>query len=52
MNLKVRVLREKNDELKEEIASGAPSERKIFELAQSQAKREAMIGSTKYVYLY
>ena len=31
--------------LQEEIKSGAPSERKIFELAQMQAKREAAIGA-------
>lgn len=36
-------------ELEEEIFSGAPQERKIFELAQSQAKREATHGLHKYV---
>eukprot|EP00598_Pedospumella_elongata_P001101 CAMPEP_0184981342 /NCGR_PEP_ID=MMETSP1098-20130426/11106_1 /TAXON_ID=89044 /ORGANISM="Spumella elongata, Strain CCAP 955/1" /LENGTH=958 /DNA_ID=CAMNT_0027504899 /DNA_START=60 /DNA_END=2939 /DNA_ORIENTATION=- len=40
----VRVLSTKNQELLEEINSGAPTERKIFELATSQAKRENMHG--------
>lgn len=30
--------------LTDEISSGAPSERRIFELAQSQARREATLG--------
>ncbi len=40
----VRLLSAKVAELQEEISSGAPSERKIFELAKSQAKREATHG--------
>lgn len=40
----VRVLSSKVQSLQEEIASGAPSERRIFELAQVQAKREATFG--------
>ena len=36
-----RVLSLKVSELKAEISSGAPSERRIFELAQVQAKRDA-----------
>ncbi len=40
----VRLLSAKVAELHEEITSGAPSERKIFELAQSQARREATHG--------
>lgn len=39
-------LRSKVSSLKDEIASGSPSERKIFELAQSQANREATIGAS------
>ncbi|CAE7579105.1 Gcc1, partial [Symbiodinium microadriaticum] len=39
----LRLLRAKVDELKEEIASGNPTERKIFELAKSQADRDAAI---------
>ncbi len=38
----VNVMSAKIQELSHEISSGAPSERKIFELAQSQAKRDAM----------
>ena len=37
-------LRTKNEELVIEIKSGAPSERRIFELAEVQAKREAVHG--------
>ena len=37
-------LRTKNEELVTEIKSGAPSERRIFELAEVQAKREAVHG--------
>jgi chromosome segregation ATPase len=40
----VRLLTAKVAEQHDEITSGAPSERKIFELAQSQAKREATHG--------
>lgn len=40
----VRVLSAKVQELQEEISSGAPTERKIFELALSQAKRESLHG--------
>lgn len=40
----VRLLSARVAELQEEISSGAPSERKIFELAQSQARREATHG--------
>eukprot|EP01036_Dinobryon_divergens_P033198 gene33198-42929_t len=40
----VRHLSAKVAALNDEISSGAPSERKIFELAQSQAKREATFG--------
>ena len=40
----VRVLSKKNTELQTEIASGAPNERRIFELAQVQARRDAMYG--------
>jgi hypothetical protein len=40
----VRVLSQKVQELQDEIKSGAPSERKIFELAQVQSKREALHG--------
>ena len=36
----IRLLNEKIEVLSAEIRSGAPSERKIFEIAQSQAKRE------------
>ena len=34
----------KNIELQAEISSGAPNERRIFELAQSQARRDALYG--------
>ena len=37
-------LKAKNEELVSEIKSGAPSERRIFELAEVQAKREAVHG--------
>jgi hypothetical protein len=40
----VRVLSNRVKELQSEINSGAPSERKIFELAQLQAKRDALHG--------
>ena len=40
----VRLLSAKNDELQVEINSGAPNERRIFELAELQAKREAIYG--------
>ena len=39
------LLSAKVSSLTEEIASGAPNERRIFELAQSQARREAEQGS-------
>jgi chromosome segregation ATPase len=42
----INELRSKVSSLKDEIASGSPSERKIFELAQSQANREATIGAS------
>jgi hypothetical protein len=38
----IRQLTLKINQLEEEIFSGAPSERKIFELAQAQAKRESI----------
>ena len=37
-------LKAKNEELVSEIKSGAPSDRRIFELAEVQAKREAAHG--------
>ena len=37
-------LRTKNEELVHEIQSGAPSDRRFFELAEIQAKREAVHG--------
>ncbi len=40
----VRILSSKVQELQSEIASGAPSERKIFEYAEIQSKRDAMHG--------
>lgn len=40
----VRVLSAKVQELQEEISSGAPTERKFFELALSQSKRESLHG--------
>jgi len=40
----VRLLTARNEELQTEIASGAPNERRIFELAELQARREAMYG--------
>lgn len=43
----IRSLSQRVKELEEEIISGAPSERKIFELAQAQAKREATHGLHK-----
>jgi chromosome segregation ATPase len=42
----IHELRLKVSSLKDEIASGSPSERRIFELAQSQANREASIGAS------
>ena len=44
----LRILSQRITELEQEILSGAPSERKIFELASSQAKREATHGLHKY----
>jgi hypothetical protein len=41
----VRILSAKVQELIEEIASGAPTERKIFELAQVQSRRDAFNGA-------
>ena len=41
----MRVLSAKVSELQDEIASGAPSERRIFELAVSQSKRETLHGA-------
>lgn len=41
----VRTLSAKVAELHEEINSGTPQERKIFELATSQARRESMHGA-------
>lgn len=46
----VRVLSQRIQELNTEIASGAPSERKIFELAQTQAKRDAVHGIHRYLF--
>ena len=46
----VRILSAKNAELQEEISSGAPSERKIFELAKVQANREATYGKHRYAW--
>lgn len=43
----VRILSSKVKELQEEIASGAPTERKIFELAASQSRRDALHGVHK-----
>jgi chromosome segregation ATPase len=40
----IRLLSLKVHELQDEISSGAPSERKIFELAQLQSKRESLHG--------
>lgn len=40
----VRILTAKVASLTEEISSGAPTERRIFELAQTQARREATHG--------
>jgi hypothetical protein len=40
----VRMMSKKNSEMQSEIASGAPNERRIFELAQVQARRDAMYG--------
>jgi hypothetical protein len=40
-----RILADKVKELSAEIQSGAPSERRIFELAQMQAKRDAAYGT-------
>ena len=37
-------LRTKNEELANEVQSGAPSDRRFFELAEIQAKREAVHG--------
>lgn len=39
-----RFLRTKNEELVLEIKSGSPNDRRIFELAEIQAKREAVHG--------
>lgn len=50
-DLEIKELRLKISALKDEIASGSPSERRIFELAQSQANREATIGANMYVNL-
>jgi hypothetical protein len=44
----VRVLSAKAQELQEEIKSGAPNERRIFQLAQEQAKRETTHGMYRY----
>jgi hypothetical protein len=40
-----RILTEKVKDMSAEIQSGAPSERRIFELAQLQAKRDAAYGT-------
>lgn len=50
-DFEIKDLRSKISNLKDEIASGSPSERRIFELAQSQANREATIGANMYVVL-
>lgn len=44
-----RLLVTKIQELQSEIASGAPTERRIFELAQYQAKRENIQGQHRYL---
>ena len=44
------VLIKKNSLLKEEIESGHPAERKIFELASRQASREANLQKSRYDY--
>jgi hypothetical protein len=41
----VRVLTARNAEMLEEIKSGAPTERKIFELATTQARRDNLHGT-------
>lgn len=45
----VRALSIKNEELQTEINSGAPNERRIFELAKLQANREATHGQRRWV---
>ncbi len=45
----VRVLTARVQELQEEITSGAPTERKIFELASIQANRDKTHGHLRYV---
>ena len=45
----VRVLSAKVCSLQEEIASGAPTERKIFELAQAQSRRDALNVVHRYL---
>lgn len=40
----VRILTSKVNELQEEISSGAPTERKIFEIAKHQSQRDAFNG--------
>ena len=44
----MRVLQAKVREQQAEIVSGAPSERRIFELASVQAKRDAAYGIHRY----
>lgn len=44
----VRNLTQKVQQLQDEISSGAPTERKIFELAEVQSKRETMHGLHRY----
>lgn len=43
----VKQLAKKKDELQTEIASGAPNERRIFEIAQAQSKRDTLYGQHK-----
>ena len=47
----IRSLQTKVTEMQAEITSGAPSERRIFELAQVQAKRDAAYGIHRFVVL-
>jgi chromosome segregation ATPase len=44
----IRVLQEKIKELQTEISSGGPNERRIFELASVQARRDAVHGLHRY----
>ena len=44
----IKILTERNVSLKEEIESGHPADRKIFELASKQASRDANMHTTRY----